>query len=142
MSILVLPGDGIGKGVTAQAVKVMRAVSANGGPQFDMAEGAIGGGALASHGDPLPEAMLAAARKAKAIAGKDLANPLASILSVAMMLRHSLGLEDAARLVERAARRVLAEGYRTGDIMEPGATRVGTEAISDAVAAAVTALKA
>jgi hypothetical protein len=90
----------------------------------------------------LPEAMLAAAQKAKAIAGKDLANPLASILSTAMMLRHSLGVEDAARLVERAERRVLAEGYRTGDTMEPGATRVGTEAMGDAVAAAVTALKA
>ncbi len=75
------------------------------------------------------------------ITGKDLANPLASILSAAMMLRHSLGLEDAAQLVERAVRQVLAEGYRTGDIMEPGATRVGTEAMGDAVAAAITTLK-
>jgi 3-isopropylmalate dehydrogenase len=75
------------------------------------------------------------------IAGKDIANPLASILSAAMMLRHSLGLEDAAKLVERAVRRVLAEGYRTGDIMEPGAIRVGTEAMGDAVAAAITRLK-
>jgi 3-isopropylmalate dehydrogenase len=359
MSILVLPGDGIGKEVTAQAVKALRAVSANNGPQFEMADGIIGDGALASHGDPLPDATLDAARRAKGIlfgaagtyetdmlppekrgghgllrlrkaldlyanfrpvfafpellgastlkrevvegvdlvvlreltsdlyfgeprgihrdtsgqrvgintmryteaeiarvaragfeaararrkklcsvdkanvletmvlwrevvteggrgypdvelshlyvdaasmlliraprdfdviltsnvfgdiisdaaamltgsigmlpsaslgeggrglyepihgsapdiAGKDAANPLASILSAAMMLRHSLDLEDAAKLVERAVRRVLAEGYRTGDIMEPGATRVGTEAMGDAVAAAITKLK-
>jgi 3-isopropylmalate dehydrogenase len=359
MSILVLPGDGIGKEVTAQAVKVLRAVSANNGPRFDMAEGIIGDGALASHGDPLPDATLDSARRAKGIlfgaagtyetdmlppekrgghgllrlrkaldlyanfrpvfafpellgastlrrevvegvdlvvlreltgdlyfgeprgmhhdasgervgintmryteteigrvaragfdaararrkklcsvdkanvletmvlwrevvtevgrdyldvelshlyvdaasmlliraprdfdvivtgnvfgdiisdaaamltgsigmlpsaslgeggrglyepihgsapdiAGKDVANPLASILSAAMMLRRSLGLEDAARLVERAARQVLAEGYRTGDIMEPGARLVGTEAMGDAVAAAATRLK-
>jgi 3-isopropylmalate dehydrogenase len=75
------------------------------------------------------------------IAGKDVANPLASILSAAMMLRHSLGLGDAAGLVERAVRDVLAEGYRTGDIMEPGARRVGTEAMGDAVAATVARLK-
>lgn len=68
------------------------------------------------------------------IAGKDLANPLASILSAAMMLRHSLGQPEAATRLERAVRRVLAEGLRTPDIMEPGATQVGTEAMGDAVA--------
>jgi len=71
------------------------------------------------------------------IAGQDMANPLASILSAAMMLRHSLGQEAAARAVEAAVREVLAEGYRTGDIMEPGARQVGTEAMGDAVAAAI-----
>ena len=71
------------------------------------------------------------------IAGTDVANPLASILSAAMLLRHSGGQEAAAALVERAVRRVLAEGYRTADIMEPGATRLGTEAMGDAVAAAI-----
>ena len=71
------------------------------------------------------------------IAGTDVANPLASILSAAMLLRHSGGQEAAATLVERAVRRVLAEGYRTADIMEPGATRLGTEAMGDAVAAAI-----
>ncbi|MGK7871001.1 3-isopropylmalate dehydrogenase [Falsiroseomonas sp. E2-1-a20] len=68
------------------------------------------------------------------IAGKDLANPLASILSAAMMLRHSLGQPEAATRLEQAVRRVLAEGLRTPDIMEPGATQVGTEAMGDAVA--------
>jgi len=71
------------------------------------------------------------------IAGTDVANPLASILSAAMLLRHSGGQEAAAALVERAVRRVLAEGYRTADIMEPGATRLGTEAMGDAVAVAI-----
>jgi 3-isopropylmalate dehydrogenase len=67
------------------------------------------------------------------IAGKDVANPLASILSAAMMLRQSLGQPDMADRLERAVRRVLAEGLRTADIMEPGATLVGTEAMGDAV---------
>ena len=75
------------------------------------------------------------------IAGKDIANPLASILSAAMMLRHSGGQEDAASLVEAAVRRVLADGYRTGDIMEPGATKLGTQAMGDAVAAAIATLR-
>ena len=52
-----------------------------------------------------------------------------------MMLRHSLKQEAEAALVERAVRHVLAEGYRTGDIMEAGATRLGTQAMGDAVAA-------
>jgi 3-isopropylmalate dehydrogenase len=67
------------------------------------------------------------------IAGRDVANPLASILSAAMMLRQSLGQPDMADRLERAVRRVLAEGLRTADIMEPGATLVGTEAMGDAV---------
>ncbi len=75
------------------------------------------------------------------ITGKDLANPLASILSGAMMLRHSLGQEAAAATVEQAVRNVLREGYRTGDIMEPGATKLGTEAMGDAVAREVAKLR-
>jgi len=75
------------------------------------------------------------------IAGKDIANPLASILSAAMMLRLSLGMEDGAKLVETAVRRVLAEGYRTADIMEDGATLVGTEAMGDAVAREIARLR-
>jgi 3-isopropylmalate dehydrogenase len=73
------------------------------------------------------------------IAGKDLANPLASILSMAMMLRHSFDLTAEAERVEQAVRRVLREGYRTPDIFEPGAKRVGTEAMGDLVAKAVSA---
>jgi 3-isopropylmalate dehydrogenase len=75
------------------------------------------------------------------LAGKDVANPLASILSAAMLLRHSLKLEAEAALVERAVRHVLAAGYRTGDIMEEGTTRLGTEAMGDAVVRAILALK-
>ena len=69
------------------------------------------------------------------IAGQDKANPLATILSAAMMLRHSFGLDDAADRVEKAVRRVLADGYRTGDIHQPGTRLVGTEAMGNAVAA-------
>ena len=62
------------------------------------------------------------------IAGKGLANPIASILSFAMCLRYSFGLKDEAALLEKAVDRVLAEGYRTGDIMQPGMNKVGTTA--------------
>lgn len=68
------------------------------------------------------------------IAGKDIANPIASILSAAMMLRHSLNQPALADRMEQAVRRVLADGLRTADIMEPGATLVGTEAMGEAVA--------
>jgi len=71
------------------------------------------------------------------IAGKNLANPLAAILSVAMMLRHSFGREADAQRVERAVRSVLARGLRTGDIHQPGCEKVGTEAMGDAVVAAL-----
>ena len=60
------------------------------------------------------------------IAGRQLANPIAAILSVALMLRYSFGLEEAALAVERAVAAVLEEGYRTADIMEPGRKQVGT----------------
>jgi 3-isopropylmalate dehydrogenase len=71
------------------------------------------------------------------IAGKDVANPLAAILSLAMMLRQSFGLNDKAAAVESAVRSVLAQGYRTGDIYQPGMRRIGTEEMGDAVAGAL-----
>ena len=71
------------------------------------------------------------------IAGKDLANPLASILSMAMMLRQSFGLAEHADRVERAVRAVLAQGYRTADIAQPGCRQLGTRAMGDAVVAAL-----
>jgi len=71
------------------------------------------------------------------IAGKDLANPLATILSAAMMLRYSLAQPQAAERVERAVRRVLAAGLRTADIHTPGTRKVGTKEIGDAVLAAL-----
>jgi 3-isopropylmalate dehydrogenase len=67
------------------------------------------------------------------IAGQDLANPLAMILSLAMMLRYSFDLDDAADRLESAVKATLAEGIRTGDIMQPGATKVGTVGMGDAV---------
>ena len=60
------------------------------------------------------------------IAGQGIANPIASILSTAMLLRYSLGLDEAAELVEDAVSRALADGYRSGDIASPGDTVVGT----------------
>jgi 3-isopropylmalate dehydrogenase len=67
------------------------------------------------------------------IAGQDIANPLASILSMAMMLRQSLRLEKEAAQVEVAVRSVLRQGFRTADIMEPGATQVGTTEMGNKV---------
>jgi 3-isopropylmalate dehydrogenase len=71
------------------------------------------------------------------IAGKGVANPLATILSVAMMLRYTFALEEAAARIEAAVKKVLAQGYRTGDIFEPGTNKVGTRAMGDAVLAAL-----
>ena len=59
------------------------------------------------------------------IAGKDMANPIATILSAAMLLRYSFDMDREADAVEKAVQAVLTEGYRTGDIMSEGCTRVG-----------------
>ncbi|MDO8437215.1 MAG: 3-isopropylmalate dehydrogenase [Nitrosomonadaceae bacterium] len=69
------------------------------------------------------------------IAGKDVANPLATILSVAMMLRYTFNQEPAAARIEEAVKKVLGQGYRTGDIYESGMKRVGTAGMGDAVLA-------
>jgi 3-isopropylmalate dehydrogenase len=71
------------------------------------------------------------------IAGKNIANPLAAILSVAMMLRLSFKRVDLAARIENAVRGALREGYRTGDILQPGMERVGTREMGDAVVAAL-----
>jgi 3-isopropylmalate dehydrogenase len=71
------------------------------------------------------------------IAGKDMANPLATILSLAMMLRHSFNLDEAADRVEAAVAKVLASGLRTADIHQPGTEKVGTARMGDAVVAAL-----
>ena len=71
------------------------------------------------------------------IAGKGVANPLATILSAAMLLRYSLGQEEAADRVERAVQRALQQGVRTADIYTPGTRKVGTVAMGDAVVAAL-----
>jgi len=67
------------------------------------------------------------------IAGRDKANPLATILSLAMMFRYSFSRADVADRIERAVRRVLQQGFRTGDIALPGEKVVGTKAMGDAV---------
>ena len=94
----------------------------------------------------LPSASMGTGRKglfepvhgtAPDIAGKNVANPLASILSMAMMLRQSFDLTDQSRLVEKAVRDVLKAGYRTADIFEDGMERVGTEEMGDLVASAI-----
>ena len=71
------------------------------------------------------------------IAGRDVANPLATILSAAMMLRHSFGLANEAAAIEDAVREVLAAGVRTADIARDGASAVGTRAMGEAVCAAL-----
>jgi 3-isopropylmalate dehydrogenase len=96
----------------------------------------------------LPSASLDAAGKglyepihgsAPDLAGKDAANPLATILSAAMMLRYTFDRADAAERIERAVRAVLQQGYRTADIHEGGMRQVGTTEMGDAVVAALRA---
>ncbi|RKP57495.1 3-isopropylmalate dehydrogenase [Pararobbsia silviterrae] len=71
------------------------------------------------------------------IAGKGIANPLATILSAAMMLRYSLGKAEQADRVENAVKAVLAQGLRTADIWSEGTTKVGTQQMGAAVVAAL-----
>ena len=68
------------------------------------------------------------------IAGKDIANPIATVLSAAMMLRYSFDLDRGADAIESAVRQVLKAGYRTGDIMADGCTRVGCRQMGDLLA--------
>ena len=94
----------------------------------------------------LPSASLAATGKglyepihgsAPDIAGQDKANPLATILSIAMMFRYTFARADVGGRIESAVRAVLAEGHRTGDIALPGEPVIGTRAMGDAVVAAL-----
>lgn len=94
----------------------------------------------------LPSASLALDRKglyepvhgsAPDIAGKNIANPLAAILSAGMMLRYTFNQLELATRVQRAVAQVLAEGYRTSDIFQPGTRKVGTEEMGDAVVSAL-----
>ena len=71
------------------------------------------------------------------IAGQNKANPIATILSAAMMLRYSLDLDKEADAVETAVQNVLTEGYRTGDIMSDGCKLVGTKEMGDLIADAI-----
>jgi 3-isopropylmalate dehydrogenase len=96
----------------------------------------------------LPSASLNASRQglyepshgsAPDIAGKGIANPLATILSAAMMLRFSLDQEEAALRIEQAVKKVLAQGLRTADIYSDGTQRVSTKEMGDAVVKALAA---
>jgi 3-isopropylmalate dehydrogenase len=71
------------------------------------------------------------------IAGKGIANPLATILSAAMMLRYSLNQPEAADRIESAVQQVLGRGFRTPDIWSEGTQKVGTREMGDAVVAAL-----
>ncbi|MDP2804322.1 MAG: 3-isopropylmalate dehydrogenase, partial [Gallionellaceae bacterium] len=71
------------------------------------------------------------------IAGKDIANPLATILSVAMMMQYTFGRSDVSQKIEAAVRKVLQQGLRTGDIYEAGTQKVGCAAMGDAVVIAL-----
>lgn len=71
------------------------------------------------------------------IAGRGIANPLATILAGAMLCRHSLGLEAEAAAIEQAVRRVLADGHRTADLVQKGQASIGTEAMTDRVLASL-----
>ncbi|MBI4715749.1 MAG: 3-isopropylmalate dehydrogenase [Nitrospirae bacterium] len=73
------------------------------------------------------------------IAGQDKANPIATILSAAMMARYSFGLDAAADAVEGAVTRILEEGFRTGDIASPGTRTVGTKEMGDRILSALEA---
>ena len=65
------------------------------------------------------------------IAGKNIANPIATVLSAAMMLRYSLDLDKEAEAVENAVQKILKDGYRTVDIMSEGCKKVSTSEMGD-----------
>ena len=68
------------------------------------------------------------------IAGKNMANPMATILSAAMMLRYSFDLKEEADAIEESVRKILDKGFRTPDIMESGKLLIGTMEIGKAIA--------
>jgi 3-isopropylmalate dehydrogenase len=105
--------------------------------EASMLAGSIGmlpSASLDAHGKGLYEPIHGSAPD---IAAQDKANPLATILSLAMMFRYSLKRADLADRIERAVRKVLAAGHRTGDIALPGEAVIGTKAMGDAVVAAL-----
>lgn len=75
------------------------------------------------------------------LAGQNKANPMATILSVAMMLRYSFGLMEEAEAIELAVKRILAKGYRTPEIYTPDTTKVGTKEAGDLIVAEVESIK-
>jgi 3-isopropylmalate dehydrogenase len=96
--------------------------------------GMLPSGAIGEHRPGLFEPIHGSAPK---YVGQDVVNPLATILSAAMLLRHGLDLEEEADAIEAAVQGVLAQGYRTRDIAEPGATTVGTREMGGLVVGAL-----
>jgi 3-isopropylmalate dehydrogenase len=96
--------------------------------------GMLPSGAIGSEGPGLYEPIHGSVPK---YTGQNIVNPLATILSAAMLLRHSLDLTQEAVAIEAAVQAVLTQGYRTRDIAEPGATTVGTREMGDLVAEAL-----
>jgi 3-isopropylmalate dehydrogenase len=94
---------------------------------------------IPKEGQPTPGLYEPIHGSAPSRAGKNMANPIATILSLAMMLRYSLGLEEEANAIEGAVGHVLDQGYRTYDVMAPGMTLVGTREMGDLVSAEIAA---
>ena len=100
-----------------------------------MITGSIGLLPSASIGDSAPGLYEPIHGSAPDIAGQDKANPIATILSAAMMMRYSFHLADEAAAIENAVDAVLSEGWRTPDIADPGSRAVGTREMGELIAA-------
>ena len=105
--------------------------------EASMLTGSIGMLASASLNDKKQGLFEPSHGSAPDIAGKNIANPIATVLSAAMMLRYSFDMNDEADAIERAVEKVLADGVRTGDIMSEGCRKVSCSEMGDAIAAAI-----
>ena len=105
--------------------------------EASMLTGSIGMLASASLNDKKQGLFEPSHGSAPDIAGKNIANPIATVLSAAMMLRYSFDMNDEADAIEKAVEDVLADGVRTGDIMSEGCRKVSCSEMGDAIAAAI-----
>lgn len=105
--------------------------------EASMLTGSIGMLASASLNDKKQGLFEPSHGSAPDIAGKNIANPIATVLSAAMMLRYSFDMTDEADAIEKAVEKVLADGVRTGDIMSEGCRKVSCSEMGDAIAAAI-----
>ena len=105
--------------------------------EASMLTGSIGMLASASLNDKKQGLFEPSHGSAPDIAGKNIANPIATVLSAAMMLRYSFDMNAEADAIERAVEKVLADGVRTGDIMSEGCRKVSCSEMGDAIAAAI-----
>ena len=105
--------------------------------EASMLTGSIGMLASASLNDKKQGLFEPSHGSAPDIAGRNIANPIATVLSAAMMLRYSFDMNDEADAIEKAVEKVLADGVRTGDIMSEGCRKVSCSEMGDAIAAAI-----